>query len=141
MLNMILPVLVVVLSNTIYNICAKSLPGDVNPFASLSVTYIVGIFCAVIMFFATSGQKNIFVEYSKMNWTSYVLGMAIVGLEAGFFWLYRAGWKISIGNLVTSITLACVLLIVGIFLYKESISPRQIIGMIVCAFGLVLIAK
>ena len=141
MINMILPVLVVVFSNTVYNICAKSLPNDVNPFASLSVTYTVGILCAVIMFFATSGQKNIFAEYAKMNRTSYILGMAIVGLEAGFFWLYRAGWKISIGQLVTSITLSCVLLLVGIFLYKESISPRQIIGMIVCGAGLILIAK
>lgn len=141
MWNMILPVIVVVFSNAVYNICAKSLPNNVNPFASLSVTYAVGILCAIIMFFATSGQKNIFAEYGKMNWTSYVLGVAIVGLEFGFFWLYRAGWKISIGNLVTSITLACVLLLVGIFLYKESISPRQIIGMFVCAFGLILIAK
>lgn len=41
-MNMYLPVLIVVLSNTFYNICTKSTPEDLNPFASLSITYLVG---------------------------------------------------------------------------------------------------
>ena len=37
--------------------------------------------------------------------------------------------------------LACILVIVGFFLYKESLSPQQIIGIAVCIFGLFLISK
>ena len=36
------PIVLVVLSNTMYQICTKSVPSDMNPFASLSVTYLVG---------------------------------------------------------------------------------------------------
>ncbi len=141
MWNMIWPILVVVGANTVYNIAAKSTPNEVNSFASLSVSYVVAAVFAVVIFFITSEQKSILTELSKTNWTAYALGIAIVGLEFGFLCIYRAGWKVSTANLFASITLACVLLIVGMLLYKEAISGRQLAGMAVCAVGLVLIAK
>ena len=97
--------------------------------------------CSIILYFVTSKEKNLLLELSKANWTTYVLGVAIIGLEVGFLCVYRAGWKISIANLIASITLACVLLIVGFLLYKEALSLRQILGMGLCAVGLILIAK
>lgn len=141
MWNMLWPVLIVVAANTVYNISAKSTPADVNSFASLSVTYLVAMFCSLSLYFVTSEKKNLLLELSKTNWTTYALGAAIVGLEFGFLCVYRAGWKISTANLFASITLACVLLIVGFLLYKEALSLRQILGMAVCAVGLILIAK
>lgn len=141
MWNMIWPIIVVVASNTLYNICSKSTPEKLNPFASLSVTYVVAAVCAVSMYFITSGSKNLFSELPSVNWTSFVLGIAVVGLEFGFLCVYRSGWNISTGHLVSSIILACVLLIVGLVVYKESISLRKLIGMAVCAVGLVLITK
>lgn len=141
MWHMIWPILVVVGANTIYNIAAKSTPTEINMFASLAISYLVASISTVILFFITAKQKNIMIEVTKANWTTYALGVAIVGLELGFLCVYRAGWKISIGNLVASITLACVLLIVGLILYKETLTIRQVIGMGVCALGLILIAK
>ena len=40
---------------------------------------------------------------------------------------------------IANIALACVLVFVGMLLYKETITLRQIIGMLVCAAGLYLI--
>ena len=141
MWNMLWPILIVVAANTIYNISAKSTPATVNSFASLSVTYLIAMICSTVMYFVTSGQKNLLLELSKTNWTTYALGLAIVGLEFGFLCVYRAGWKISMANLFASIALACVLLIVGFFLYKETLSLRQILEMAACVVGLILIAK
>ena len=141
MWNMIWPVLVVVAANTIYNISAKSTPGNVNPFASLFVSYLIAAACALVMFVITGEQKNIIAELAKTNWTAYALGVAIVGLEFGFLCIYRAGWKISTAQLFSSISLSCVLLIVGLLIYKEALSGRQIAGLAVCAVGLVLLAK
>lgn len=141
MWDMLWPILTVVASNTIYNISTKSTPTNINTFASLSATYLISMICSVIMFLATSENKNLLRELSKANWTTYALGAAIVGLEFGYLCVYRAGWKISIANLVTSITLTCVLLIVGFLLYKEVLSLRQILGMLVSIIGLILIIK
>jgi drug/metabolite transporter (DMT)-like permease len=140
MWNLIWPILVVIAANSIYNICSKSTPANINPFASLSVTYLIAMICSVIMYFATDEKKNLLQELSKSNWTTYVLGVAVVGLEFGFLCVYRAGWKISTANLFASIAVACVLLIAGFFLYKETLSLRQILGMCVCVAGLILIA-
>ncbi|HOK48624.1 MAG TPA: EamA family transporter [Sedimentibacter sp.] len=141
MWNMLWPVLVVVVANTIYNISAKSTPTEINTFASLSITYLAAMICSVIMYFITGENKNFLQELSKTNWTAIVLGISIVGLEFGYLWIYRVGWKISTANLFTSISLTCVLLIIGFLIYKEVLSFRQILGIGVCVLGLILLAK
>jgi len=137
--NMIWPMLIVITANTFYNVCAKSTPQGVNSFASLTITYLIAAAASLIMFFVTGEQKNIWQEFSKANWTSAVLGIAVLALEFGYICIYRAGWKVSTASVIANIALACVLVFVGMLLYKETITLRQIIGMLVCAAGLYLI--
>lgn len=141
MLQMLIPIFIVVSSNTIYQICSKSIPQNLNAFASLAISYAVGAVCSLLLFFLTAEQKNLSSEIMKANWSSFALGAAIVGLEFGYICVYRAGWKISVGSLVANISLACMLLFVGMLLYKEMPSLRQLIGMGICIIGLILIAK
>ena len=141
MWNMIWPMLIVITANTFYNVCAKSTPQGVNSFASLTITYLIAAAASLIMFFVTSEQKNIWQEFSKANWTSAVLGIAVLALEFGYICIYRAGWKVSTASIIANIALACVLVFVGMLLYKETITLRQIIGMLVCAAGLYLIRQ
>lgn len=139
MWNLIWPILVVILSNTFYNICMKSMPNDVNPFGALMVTYIVSAIITAIIFVFMVKPSNVVFELSKVNWTSIVLALVLVGLEVGYVFVYRAGWSVSTASVVANIGLACVLLVIGFFLYKENVSIKQIIGIFVCMFGLVLI--
>ena len=141
MFSYIWPILVVVAANTLYNICAKSTPQGVQPFASLTVTYTVAAVLSLVLFFITGGSKNIVAEIQKTNWTSLLFGCAIVGLEFGYLYVYRAGWKISTGSLVANIGLACVLAIVGMVLYKESLSASQLGGIALCVAGVLLIGR
>lgn len=139
MWNLIWPILIVILSNTFYNICMKSMPSDVNPFGALMVTYFVAALISAVIFVLMVKPSSVLFELSKMNWTSVILALAIVGLEVGYVFVYRAGWSVSTASVVANIGLACVLLIVGYFLYRENVSFNQIVGIIVCMFGLVLI--
>ena len=141
MWNMIWPLLIVIGANTIYNISTKSTPSDVNAFASLATSYFIAMLGSVVMFFLTSDSKNLLVEISKTNWSALALGIAIVGLEFGYICIYRAGWKIGVASLVANISLACVLLLIGLFVYKEVITLKQLLGMGICAVGLMLIVK
>ena len=138
---MILPVALVVICNVFYNLCTKYTPEQANPFLSLTVTYIVA---AIVSFFAfcLSGQiQNIGAEMAKLNRYSFILGLSVIGLEVGYIYMYRAGWKISTGSLVANISLACILIFVGILLFKEHITLKQMIGIGVCIVGLILITK
>ena len=140
-LNLYWPILVVVLSNTIYHICSKSTPQNINVFASLTLTYVIAGVASLILYFVTEKNGNLIAEYKNLNWASFVLGIAIIGLEFGNIFMYKVGWNISTGQLVQAALLAVVLVFVGYLLYKEQITVTKVAGIIVCLGGLYLINK
>lgn len=139
--SMIWPIALIVLANVLYNICSKETPQAIDPLASLTVTYLVGAGFSALLYALLNKKANLFAEYSHLNWTSFVLGLAVVGLEAGSIYMYKAGWKISSGQLVYSSVLAVCLVIIGVAFYHESISPTKAAGIAVCALGLYLINR
>ena len=139
MLSYIWPIALVVLSNVVYQICAKSVPEGMNPFASLTITYLVGAAASAILFFVLGSGDDLLKEYGRLNWAPLVLGVVIVGLEAGWIYAYKAGWQVSTGFIVQSALLAAVLLFVGYFLYHEALTWNKLVGVIVCLIGLVFI--
>lgn len=136
MINMIWPIAVIVISNIFYNVCAKSTPADINPFAALTVTYGVGALLSVVSYFISAHGGNLLREYTHLNWSSFVLGFAVVGLEAGSIYMYKAGWQISTGQIVYSSILAVCLIFVGHFFYQESITGTKVAGILICMVGL-----
>ena len=139
MISYMWPIVLVVLSNIIYHICAKSMPDNVSPFASLTITYLIAAILSAILFFVADKGQNIIEEFRKMNWTSYVLGIVIVGLEAGTIYAYRAGWQIGTEAIVQSSFLAIALIIVGTVLFKENLSWNKLLGIGICIVGLFFI--
>ena len=139
MLSYAWPIALVVVSNVFYQICAKSVPDGINPFASLTITYLVGACMSAVLFFALGNSKNLFAEYAKTNWAPFVLGIVIVGLEAGWIYAYKAGWQVSTGFIVQSAFLASALLLVGFLVYQEAITWNKVVGIIICLVGLFFI--
>lgn len=135
------PVVLIIVANTIYNICAKSIPKQLHPMISISVTYLIGAAFALTIFFLTDSAKDVGAQLRLINWAPIVLAFILVGLEFGFIMLYRAGWDISIGSLVCNIGLAILLIGVGYFLYKEHLSINQFVGIALCIAGLIFINK
>ena len=133
------PLGLVVISNIFYQICAKSVPSEMNPFASVVVTYVVAAVVSLVLYFATDRNADLLRQFGQLNWAPFVLGFAIVGLEAGSIYAYKAGWEVSKENIVQSTALSILLLIVGAVLYKEEMTWNKLLGMAVCAGGLVLI--
>ena len=139
MWSMLYPILIIVLSNVLYNVCTKSTPSEINAFATLSVTYLVAAAVSFAIFFITSKNKNILTEFSKTNWTTFVLGFVIIGLELGYILAFRNGWKMNTASVTANITLAVALIFVSMIFYKESITLKQVAGIVLCGGGLVLI--
>ncbi len=141
MFGYIWPIGLVVISNIVYQICAKSTPKAIDPFASLTVTYTVSAVACAILYFVIGKGGNIFKEYTKLNWAPFTLGLVIIGLEAGFIFVYKAGWQVSTASIVQSSFLAVALIFVGFLLYKEDLSLNKIIGVVICLIGLYFINK
>ncbi|MFV0528525.1 MAG: EamA family transporter [Lachnospiraceae bacterium] len=141
MWNYIWPIAIVVLANTVYHLMAKSTPADVQPFAALTVTYLTSSAVSFVLFLVTSPQKNFLTAVHKTNWTSIAFGISLVALEFGYIYVYRSGWKVGIGSLVANLCLAAVLLLIGVLFYKEHLSARQLIGVVLCIAGIILVNK
>lgn len=140
MWSMIYPIMIIVASNVMYNVCQKSMPSKVNPFAALTVTYLIAAVCSFSAFFVSAKGKQGFGEFSKINWASFLLGAVIVCLELGYFLAYRNGWAMNRVSVTANILLAVILIFVSTIFFKESITVRQIAGIVVCAGGLLLIS-
>jgi drug/metabolite transporter (DMT)-like permease len=141
MFDYVWPIALVVLSNTFYQICAKEVPEKMDPFASLTVTYLVGAAVSFALFGLLNRGGSIVAEYQKLNWAPFVLGLVLVGLETGFIYAYRAGWTVSTAAIVQSAFLGVVLIFVGMLLYKEAITPTKVAGILICLVGLYFINK
>ena len=139
MISYIWPIALVVLSNTVYQICAKGVPDKVSPFASLTVTYLVGAAVTAIIFFLTRPGESIIKQVTQMNAAPYVLGLVIVGLEVGWIYAYKAGWQVSTGSVVQAAFLAVTLIFVGALLYREPVTWNKVVGIAICLVGLVFI--
>ena len=81
------PIGLIVLSNIFYNISSKQTPQMVHPLASLTVTYLVSAAASAGLYFLLNRDGSLLGEYRQINWTTYVLGLAIVGLEAGSIYM------------------------------------------------------
>lgn len=140
-MSYIWPIALVVVSNVLYQICAKSVPKEMDPMASLTVTYLVGAACSAVMFFVLNRGGSLLREYAKLNAAPVLLGISIVGLEAGFIYAYKAGWPVSTASLVQSAFLSVALLFVGALLYREALTPSKVLGAAICLVGLYFINK
>ena len=139
MISYVWPIALVVFSNTLYQICAKEVPAAMNAFASLTVTYLVGAVASGLLFLVTGNGANLVQEYGRLNWAPFVLGLVILGLEAGWIYAYKAGWPVSTAFIVQSAILAGFLLAVGYVLYREPLAWNKIAGVVICLIGLYVI--
>lgn len=133
------PLALVILSNVFYQISAKSVPDKMDPFASLTITYLVGAIASLILYFVLNRNGNLIHEYQMTNWAPFVLGFVIVGLEVGYIYAYKAGWQVSVAQIVQAAVLAVILIFVGYFFYKEALTWNKIVGILICLVGLGLI--
>lgn len=100
------PIVLIVASNILYQICAKSVPKNMDVMASMTVTYLVGAVCSGLMFFAMNRTPHLLQECSKLNAAPILLGISVVGLEVGYIYAYKVGWPVSIASTVQSAFLA-----------------------------------
>lgn len=133
--------LLAILASALYHLFTRAIPQGVHPLLSLMVTYMTAIvLClALLPLFPLNGSLG--EELRHLNWSSFAVALAVVGIEAGFLLAYRAGWNISLAAIVANVAVTAALLPVGLLLFKERVSLVQVIGLVLCVAGLVLINR
>jgi uncharacterized membrane protein len=132
-------IILTIVSNVFYHIIQKATPTNVNAMLALAATYAVATVVCLMMLPFFPPSSGLAGSLKQLNWASYALGLAVIGLELGFLMAYRAGWNISQGAAVSNVAVALLLLPIGILLLKEEISTVNVVGIVFCALGLILI--
>ena len=126
-------------SSALYHFVAKSTPSDVNFTVSLLVTYAVAFVVTLFTFFFFPTKNGITAELKQLNWASIGLAIAIVGIEFGFLLTYRAGWNLGIAAVLVNVMASLILVPAAIFVFKDEISWINILGILVCLAGLIML--
>lgn len=126
-------------SSALYHFVAKSTPANVNFSVSLIVTYAVALGVTFITALLFPADKGFATELKNLNWASFLLAIAIVGIEFGFLLTYRAGWNLGIAAVLVNVVASLILLPIAIIFFKDKISWVNIVGIFVCLAGLVML--
>lgn len=110
---------------------------------SLLVTYAVALLmtCAALPFFPSEPAASWPAQLRAVNWASYALGLAIVGLELGFLLAYRAGWKVGVAALYSNAAVTLLLVPAGILAFQERLDARKALGLALAGGGLWLLGR
>ena len=126
-------------SSALYHFSQKATPTDVNPAVAILVTYAVAFCLTLILFFFIRSKIGFLAEVRQLNWASYLLAFSIVGLEVGFLLVYRSGWNLGIAAVLTNVAASLLLVPIAIFVFKQRLSLVNLIGILVCLGGLVML--
>ena len=116
-------------------------PAALHPIVALIVTYVCASVISIAAFLVFVPKTNLFEAVKTANWSSYLLGFAVVVLELGYLLTYRMWWNISAAGLISNTLVAMLLIPIGILLYKETVTLTAMSGVVLCILGLILITK
>jgi multidrug transporter EmrE-like cation transporter len=84
-------------------------------------------------------KSSVLDAFRQLNWASFGLALAIAGLEFGFLLAYRAGWEVSLSAIVVNVAASLLLIPIGLFFFREKLTPVNLLGILVCILGLVMV--
>jgi drug/metabolite transporter (DMT)-like permease len=130
-----------IVATVAYHVIMKLTPAGANPLLSLMVPYgAVAVLFAGALAFAP-GDFAWREELRHLNWTAIALALAIIGLDLGFILLYRSGFEVSLGALVTQTAAAMLLVGIGVLVFRERLSLANGLGIALCVVGLWLVNR
>lgn len=138
------PMVLIVISFLTYHLVTKGLRADINPFVFLAPVYGVALAVTLALAFvpglAGSSDGNSALAGRDLL-LALVLGLALVGIEAGFILAYRAGWAVSLAPTVANVAVAVALLPIALLVLREKISLVNLAGLGLAVLGLALMAQ
>ena len=112
-----------------------------NPFHATAIAYLVGIVVCAVLGFTYTANKSFVSSIKTSNWAVLAMGVGAAAIEVGFMLAYRMGWKMSFTAIATNVAATVVLIPIGLLVFKEQLSVRNVVGVAFCILGLLLVVK
>jgi len=125
-----------IIANVFYHIAQKSIPQNVNPLVSVTMSYVISLILSMLVLPFFPNQVSLIQSVKELNWGTYVVGAAIVAVEIGFLLAYRAGWNISLGAVSANVAVTLMLIPIGLLFFQETLTTKNVAGIVLCVAGL-----
>ncbi len=132
-------ILLAIVSSALYHFSARSTPSNVNFPVSLLLTYSISLVITALMVIFLPGSRGFLGEVRQLNWATVSLGVAIVGIEFGFLLVYRSGWNLGLAAVLVNVVASLILVPVAILVFKDRFNWVNVLGILVCLVGLLML--
>ena len=123
-----------------YQYFVKRVPASLNPIVSVIGMYVVVLAIGVILLPLFPAEGGLRHHFRQLSWIQIALAISVIMIELGFLLMYRYGWSLGTGNLVTGVFINLVLVGLGVSMLGEKVNLINAIGMASCIQGVVLIS-
>ncbi len=134
-----LPILLTVAGSVLYHVAQRTMPKTASPFAPLAAAFATALLLCVLVLLAAR-QAPLRVSHFVSR-SSIALGVSVVMIETGFLLSYRLGWPLNRASVTSNVTVALLLIPVGVAGFQEQVSLRVALGVVLCVAGLALLVR
>lgn len=131
----------VLVGNVVYHLGLKAVPREANPAVATLAAYLIATAATAATLPALARDVSLVSGFRVLNWSTVVVGVAIVAIELGYLLAYRAGWTLSTASVTANVSLAVVLLGIGTVAFREPWSLSRVAGVGFCVIGLWLVNR
>ncbi len=123
-----------------YQYFVKRVPGSLNPIVSIIGMYVAVLALGMILLPLFPAEGGLRHQIRQLSWIQIALAISVIMVELGFLLMYRYGWSLGTGNLVTGVFINLVLIGLGMTLLGEKVNLINTIGIASCILGVALIS-
>lgn len=135
------PFVLTIGGNILYHVSQKSVPRAADPLVTMIVAYAVAIAVCAAGLVLFPAERAFPASIREVNWAVLLIGFGIASVEIGYLLGYRAGWGISSAPVMSNVAAALLLVITGVAAFGERLSARNVVGILLCVLGLVLVTR
>ena len=122
-----------------YQYFVKLVPAEINPVVSIIGAYLSVLILSLVLLPLFPAEGGLIKHFRQLNWVQLAIAVSVLLLELGFLLMYRYGWNLSTGNLVTGVIINIILVTLGVVLLGEKVSIVNAIGIVISILGVTLI--
>ena len=123
-----------------YQYFVKRVPESINPVVSVIGMYLSVLVIALILLPLFPIENGLRSQFRQLSWIQIALAVTVMMIELGFLLMYRYGWNLSTGNLVTGVFININLVVLGVALLGEKMNLVNFIGIVLSIAGVALIS-
>jgi len=132
--------IVAILGAVGYQYFVKRVPETINPVVSVLGIYVSVLVLVIMLLFFIPPEGGLIKQIKQLSWIQLAIAVSVLFLELGFLLMYRAGWNLNTGNLVTGVFVNIILVVIGLILLGEKMSLINSFGVILSIVGVALIS-